>query len=243
LVRRSARRVLVSHVQRFCLEDGPGIRTTAFVQGCPLRCWWCHNPEARPARAEGAVAWSPRELAVYLARDLRFFRASGGGVTLSGGEPLAQAEAVAVLLRALGRAGVHRCVETSGAGDPDAVLRLAPHVDLWLWDVKSIDPVRYAEGTGADVALPLGNLARVLETAATVRVRVSLIRGFNDDDGQVERIADWLSARSRRSPVEVLAGHDLCVRAVRPATVTAARVSEVAALLASRGLDVVEGGG
>lgn len=199
----------VSSIQRFCLRDGPGIRTVVFLQGCPLRCWWCHNPEMRPREHPAASHWETARLVDELERDLRYWRWSRGGVTFSGGEPLAQAGGLAEVLVALGSRGHHRAVETSGAAEPEAVRLLAPLVDLWLWDVKAVDPDAFREATGGDSSLPLGNLGWLLgRTDARVVVRLALVRGFNDG-GEAGRIARWLASQPRRVPVEVLEGHDL----------------------------------
>jgi len=222
--------VLCVHaVQRFCLRDGPGIRTTVFLQGCPLRCWWCQNPETRPARSVDSRIWHAHHLVDFLERDARYWRHSGGGVTVSGGEPLMQAKAVAGLLELLGQRGHHRAVDTSGAvhragalaprpsrGRPEssgscaAIERLAPFTDLWLWDVKCIDTERYQRACGGNLEVSLGNLAWVLaQTDAPVIVRVPLIRGFNDDPRECARIGEWLASLARPVSVEVLPGHDL----------------------------------
>lgn len=200
----------VSHIQRFSLHDGPGIRTTVFTQGCALRCWWCHNPETLPMHASHAIDWDVDALAAALLRDQRWWKGSGGGVTISGGDPLLQAPAVAELLRTMGAQKVHRVIETAGGAPRSHLSQLVEHVDLWLYDVKAIDPERFAEGTGGKASVSLENLVWLLEaTDAEVRIRIPLINGFNADAGQMERIADWIATLPRKVPVEVLAGHEV----------------------------------
>jgi len=203
-----AHRLRVNRVQRFCLHDGPGIRTTVFLQGCPLRCWWCHNPETLAADSPRASAVGPDALLADLARDAAYWAESGGGITLSGGEPLAQADAVAGLLQSAKDSGYHAAVDTSGAGAPDAVRRLAPHVALWLWDLKAVSPRLAAEGTGGDLRDSLDNLAWVLgETQTPVWLRLPLIRSFNTSEAELAAIGAWVAAQPRVPPVQVLPGH------------------------------------
>ena len=200
--------LLVNRIQRYCLHDGPGIRTTVFLQGCPIRCWWCHNPETRAKTSADARLYEVTELAPVLERDARYWARSGGGVTASGGEPLQQAAGLQALLRLLGSRGHHRAVETSGAADSGDVRRIAPHVDLWLWDVKAVSPGTYRKGTGGEVNGPLSNLSWVLKSTETpVTVRVPLIPDFNLDEVELQRIALWLKNQSRLVETELLPGH------------------------------------
>ena len=202
--------IRVSHIQRFCVHDGPGIRTTVFVQGCPLRCWWCHNPETQAMEAAHASDRDEAALANELLRDERWWRASGGGVTVSGGEPMLQAAGVARLLRLLRAGGVHCAVETAGTAPREAFKQMAAAVDLWLFDVKCVDPAAFREGTGGDVRVCLDNLRWLAEhTTGAVRVRVPVIGGFNSDKIAMEDIRAWLDTLPRAVDVELLPGHDV----------------------------------
>jgi len=237
----------VHNIQRFCLDDGPGIRTTVFLQGCPLRCWWCQNPAAQPGMHPRATDWPIPDLADVLERDRRFWTPSGGGVTASGGEPLAQAEALAGLLSELGRRCVHRAVDTSGTVPRDDVARVAPHADLWLWDVKAVDPARHHDATGGDASLPLDNLAWLLDaTDAAVRVRVPLVGGFNADAASLADIGRWIASLPRRVPVELLPGHDIRSDGASPApearraAVGAEQVARARDVLRASGIEVME---
>ncbi len=202
-------KIRVNRVQRCCLHDGPGIRTTVFLQGCPLRCWWCHNPETRAAGpAAGTREVETRVLLEELERDADYWKESGGGVTLSGGEPLAQAAAVLELSGALRKNDRHVAIDTCGSGRPDDVRVLNSLEPLWLWDLKAVTPELAAAGTGEDPAQSLANLAWLLDESETsVAVRVPLIAGFNSDRGELERMSEWLLARGRQVPVEILPGH------------------------------------
>lgn len=198
----------VGRIQRFCLQDGPGIRTTVFLQGCPIRCWWCHNPDLRTGDSSAGVAWPIPRLLEAVTRDVRYWRQSGGGVTLSGGEPLAQAGALRRFLRCLGEAGHDRCVQTSGAVPRHCVEHVADHVDRWLFDLKALEPERFMRGVGGDASLPPANLRWLLSSRSTpVTVRVPLIRGFNAGTDEPRRMGELLESMPRRVTVEILPGH------------------------------------
>ena len=201
-------KLLVNRIQRCCFHDGPGIRTTVFLQGCPLRCWWCHNPETQASESPEATEYEISDLVSILERDARYWGRSGGGVTISGGEPLYQAAALEDLLASLGELGCHRAVETSGAVRADDVHRIDQFADLWLWDVKAVTPATFLEGAGGDVNLVLGNLAWLLESTQTdVVVRIPLIPGFNLEESELAQIAGWLAEQARSVEVELLPGH------------------------------------
>ncbi|MDR0403073.1 MAG: radical SAM protein, partial [Treponema sp.] len=162
------KRGLIFNIQKFSIHDGPGIRTTVFFQGCPLRCAWCSNPESQttesrrfragterrptppeagqpePGRREAGLIkearpYTVRELVAICLEDEVFYAESGGGVTLSGGEVLAQAEFAETLLETLGENGVHRAVETSGFAPAELFGRIAARTDLVLFDIKHHD--------------------------------------------------------------------------------------------------------
>jgi pyruvate formate lyase activating enzyme len=215
-----ARNLQVGRVQRFCLHDGPGIRTTVFLQGCGLRCWWCHNPDLRDATSAAGRSVAVDALAGELQRDARYWRASGGGVTLSGGEPLDQVEGVAELLRLLGRRGHHRCIETSLGVPPERLELVADLADLWLVDLKHAEPRRLEETTGLDMQVYMSNLRRLLETGARVELRVPLIRGFNDTPDHARLAGRLIADLPRALAVRILPGHDLGRRGDRSAAVT-----------------------
>ncbi len=200
----------VHSIQRFCLHDGPGIRTTVFLQGCSLRCWWCHNPKAQAKSCPSTNVWHVDQLLETVERDAPYWRSSDGGITLSGGEPLLQAKAAETFFAEMKRRGHHCTIETAGAAPLSHVQRLAPWVDLWLWDVKSADADVFHRGTEGDVWQVLDNLAWLLnQTEAVVRIRVPLIARFNDDERAQALIADWLVSQRRVAPVEILPGHDI----------------------------------
>ena len=179
----------IFNIQKFSINDGPGIRTTVFFQGCPLRCGWCANPESQnrcAARAErsGEAKLRAREVTVsevmaVVRQDVDFYLESGGGLTLSGGEVLQQMDFAIALLEAAHAEGIHTAVETSGFASPERFRDFLPHPDLFYYDFKHFDPVRHQEHTGADNAVIRENLEQVVRAGKPVAARVPVIPGFN----------------------------------------------------------------
>ena len=191
---------LVFDIERFAVHDGPGIRTVVFLKGCPLRCVWCHNPESqsfepeRMASADGRQppetvgrAMTVGEVMAEVRRDKAFYDHSGGGLTVSGGEPLAHFEFTRDLLAAARAEGIHTAVETSGYAPREVVGALLPLVDLWLWDVKA-HPSRHKELVGGDAEPILENLAFLAAHGAKAVLRCPLVPGVNDSDEALRHI-------------------------------------------------------
>ena len=255
----------IFNIQRFSLHDGPGIRTTVFVKGCPLRCAWCHNPESVDPRPEpmlnagrcigcgaclpvcepgltarldrqGAVPfpgeaclrcgkcavvcptearqmsgekWEVSELLDELRRDSVYHDESAGGVTFSGGEPLASSNAAFVLacLRELKEQGVHTAVDTCGSVKTETLLAAAETSDLVLFDLKIMDPVRHKQATGQGNALILHNLTELLTAGHEVWIRVPLIPGQTSDRKNLLAAAEFLGNQEHIPPVYLLPYH------------------------------------
>ncbi len=192
---------IVFDIVEFSVHDGPGIRTTVFLKGCPLRCSWCHNPEGispepqvlrSPAGERVVGKWyTPSELARLLNRQAAIFRANEGGITFSGGEPLRQARFVAAVIELLD--DVHVVLDTSGYATESDFCLVASRCDLVFYDLKLIDLQLHRMYTGCDNAPILHNL-RVLSTMRIPYVvRVPLIPGVTDTPENLEAIARTVS--------------------------------------------------
>ncbi|MFN8091096.1 MAG: glycyl-radical enzyme activating protein [Vicinamibacteria bacterium] len=289
----------VFDVQRYSLHDGPGIRTTVFLKGCPLACLWCHNPESQSVAPEvlvtaerclscgscvtacehgaplpgdarctacgacaeacpaGARRLAGRETTVgevmrEVLRDRVFYDDSGGGVTFSGGEPLAQPAFLAALLDACRAAGIHTAVDTCGFAPRDRLMDLAPRVDLFLFDVKLVADARHRALTGVPSAPILANLRALAAAGAAVWVRVPVVPGLTDAEADLAATADLVAALPRAPRVSLLPYHRTGVakarrlgRALPELDVEPpprARLEELAALFRERGLVTNIGG-
>ena len=232
------------NIQRFCLQDGPGIRTTLFLKGCPLRCVWCHNPEGQSYDAElmfraekcvgcgrclgfcsarsvdGDKVKVDRTLCTVcgkcverclsdcseicgktedtdtlfgiLKRDAPFFEESGGGITVSGGEPLAQPDGVLRLAELAKEDGVGFAVETSGYCDGEALRKLNDLGALFLYDIKGVDEELHIKNTGVSNEKILRNLEMLADLGADIILRLPLIPGYNDSEEAMSSLAALL---------------------------------------------------
>ena len=259
---------LVFNVQHYSLHDGPGIRTTVFLKGCPLDCWWCHNPEGRSFEPEILVAASrcigcgrckevcvqrkgngngspasrdpshatqcplcgacvaicptgAREIAgtcrsvedvlEELLRDRVFYEESGGGVTLSGGEPLAQAPFAKALLAECRRHEIPTALDTCGFAPREDLLEIAGLSDLVLYDLKLLDDAEHVRYTGASNRLILENLQALGEVHKNIWLRIPIIPGVNDAVEHLEAMARLAASLGGVSQVNLLPYHETAV--------------------------------
>lgn len=249
-------RGLVFNIQRYSIQDGPGIRTTVFLKGCPLRCAWCSNPESQNAHPEiahrnslcvkcGRCADACREMAISvdadtghinrtlctncgecasicvsgalkifgqmvtvedvfeeIKKDTDFYRSSGGGATVSGGEPLFQPDFVASLFSLCRYNGIDTCIETCGYGSRKSLEKLLQYTDLVLFDIKLSKASEHRKWTGKYNTVILRNLNSVVASGVPVILRVPLIPGVNDSDTEVTDIAR-LAVNSLKKPGKI----------------------------------------
>lgn len=195
----------VAAIQHFSVGDGPGIRSTVFLKGCNLHCPWCHNPETispKPQllvyKASGKKISYGRNMTVNavmedVLQDIDFYKASGGGVTVSGGEPLLQSDAAAELCGELQKHGIHTILDTAGNVLWENIETVLPYTDCFFFDWKTPDPHVCANVIGGDFDRIFENLHRLLETGCEVHVRMPFIPGVNDQPEDWQRSADRLN--------------------------------------------------
>ena len=295
---------LIFDIQRFSTHDGPGIRTTVFFKGCPLRCLWCHNPESQSIHPEimfapdkcigcgrcfkacpegairpdvpgrimrekctgcgrcaeacvsGALSLAGRfytidEVVREVEKDSVFYKTSGGGVTVSGGEPLVQYEFVTGLLKACKDRGFHTAVDTCGYVPWKNIEAVLPYTDLFLYDIKQMDPDLHRKITGVGNELILENLVKISRTDIPVLVRVPVIPECTDQQANIEAIAEFLSKLEHKPAVEPLKYHRLggikykklgrtyaCEETLPPGN---DRMEAIRAVFERRGIEVVSG--
>lgn len=203
---------IVFSIEEFAVNDGPGIRTTVFLKGCPLRCAWCHNPEGWNPAPEKVVKKGREEMCGYrigaeelagrLRRDADLFCDSGGGITFTGGEPLLQADFLAEVMELL--PGIHKAVETSGYAPEADFRKVMERADLLLYDIKLVDPLLHKHYTGADNGPILRNLAVLKASGKPFVARIPLIPGVNDTRENMEATAALLLDASGLQRVELL---------------------------------------
>lgn len=256
---------LVLNIMRFSLHDGPGIRTTVFLKGCPLRCRWCHNPESQSREPEllyfedrcihcgDCVLACPQnaleqhlnlapqllhhpqlcrrcgecveacpgaarqllgrwmtvpEVLTEVLKDEVFYEESGGGITISGGEPLQQSDFVEALLAACKGQGLRTVLDTCGFADPAVLRRLSEHVDLFFYDLKLMNSEKHLRLTGVDNDLILKNLKMLAESGSAVAVRIPVLPGVNDDNENFDALSRFLSPLGIRD-IDLLPYHEL----------------------------------
>lgn len=208
----------VLRIERASIHDGHGLRTVVFLKGCPLRCAWCSTPEGQNPRIETAGGatygqiMTVAEVMAEVCRDEVLYFHSGGGVTLSGGEPLLQPDFAAGILEASRRLGINTTLETSLAAPYAALEKLLPHLDTLYADLKHPDSAKHRGYCGAGNEVILGNLQRLARETGGPRlvVRVPLVPGVNDSDEDLARMARFCAGVGVMS-IELLPYHRLGV--------------------------------
>jgi pyruvate formate lyase activating enzyme len=200
---------IVFDIKKFAVHDGPGIRTTFFFKGCPLRCAWCHNPESFEfGQASSKQVKSIDSLVEIALKDQVYYDESGGGVTISGGEPFSQFPQLKSFLQKLKKNWIHTIVDTSGFAELSQVKEIAELTDIFLYDLKIIDSKNHIKYTKQDNSLIIDNLHELIKLDANIVVRIPLIPDITDIDENVEQIIQFLNAQSRKLPVSLLPFHN-----------------------------------
>jgi pyruvate formate lyase activating enzyme len=205
-------RGIIFDIQRAAIHDGPGIRTTVFLKGCPLRCAWCHNPESQnfhPERGKSGKVYgwetTTSDIMRIVRRDIPFYARSGGGITLSGGEPTAQPSFCKELLRKAKQEGISTCLDT--CGHTSYLKEMVPWVDLFLFDLKLFDRSAHQTWTGVDGELIKRNFMMLQEMGCDIIVRSPIVPGVNDTEEHEAMLAS-LERSGNISSVERLPYHD-----------------------------------
>lgn len=187
--------------------DGPGIRFVIFTTGCPLRCLYCSNPDCR--YLENGKQVTVDELIAEIQKYASYMKASGGGVTACGGEPLFQPEFVREIFRRCKELGIHTALDTSGFCKLETAKSVLEFADLVLLDIKSFDPAIYRKVTSVDIE-PTLNLAKYLsEINKPTWIRFVLVPGLTDDPDNIAMLADFISTLNNIERVEVLPFHKM----------------------------------
>jgi len=249
---------VIFDIKKYAIHDGPGIRCTVFLKGCPLRCSWCHNPESwaprpepmyRPVRCvrcgrcvevcpESAITLTEEDIITDAARcrrcgtcltvcpanarqivgrtvcaaeileeiekDLVFYDTSAGGVTFSGGEPLMQPDFLEALLIGCQHLDIHTAVDTCCYAKPGVVRQIAEYSDLFLCDIKHLDPDKHKQFTGVDNALILDNIALLASLGKTMIIRIPVVPDFNDQPSDIEQIGRYIKSLKNIQQIDLL---------------------------------------
>ncbi len=259
---------VIFNIQRFCVDDGPGIRTTVFLKGCPLHCAWCHNPESQQLRPQllyspekcigcGACAVCPKGLHEFsdgahlfhredcidcgvcaehcytealeycghtasvgevlqtVLSDRQFYESSGGGLTISGGEPLLQSEFTLALASEAKAQSIHVCMETSGFCETEPLLKLAPFIDTFLYDFKCWDDDLHKQFVGVSNRLILKNLHILSERGSDIILRCPIIPDVNLCQAHFDSIAQTALENPSVRQIDLLPYHPLGISKYR----------------------------
>ena len=270
----------IFNIQRFCVQDGPGIRTTVFLKGCPLRCIWCHNPESQTVHQE--ILYQPRQCIGCMAcaavcpngchsmtedghvfnrencvrcgacanacpgsalelcgrtvtveevikevkKDSPFYENSGGGMTLSGGEPLAQPQFTLELIKAAKECGLHVCMETCGFAAEEIMKSIAEHVDLFYFDYKLDTSADHEKFTGVSNERILKNLELLNSLGSTVTLRCPIIPDVNFHETHFSSIAALAARLDCITEIHLLPYHPLGIDKAKRMGITPAFADE-----------------
>lgn len=205
-------------IQKFSVHDGPGIRTIVFLKGCFLRCRWCCNPESQEYEiqkmnmANKKVAGrdvTVEEVIGEVVKDYPYYRRSGGGMTLSGGEAFFQPEFAKALFIAAQYQGINTAIETTSCAKWETIKDISPYIDCYMTDIKHIDSQKHKAFTGVSNELILENIKKLSEIRDEIIVRVPVIPTFNDTEEEIIRISEFASSLKAVKQIHLLPYHRL----------------------------------
>ena len=204
-------------IQRYSIHDGGGIRTIVFLKGCPLRCKWCCNPEGQHYNVEkmtlgGKEKFVGQDVTVgeiidIVERDRIYYRRSGGGLTLSGGESLTQPDFAVALLKTAKERGINTAMESTGFADFSVISRYLPYLDLYLMDIKHMNSAKHKEFTSQPNELILENAKKITDAGARLIVRTPVIPTFNATKEEIGEIAKFASSLKGVTQMHILPYH------------------------------------
>ncbi len=191
----------IFNIQKFSVHDGPGIRTIVFLKGCFLRCKWCCNPESQEYKIQTMITNGEEktvgqditvgEVIDKIKKDMPYYRRSGGGITLSGGECLCQIRFAEALLRESKENGINTAIETTGFAEYEVIEKILPYVDTVLMDIKHINSDKHKEFTSQPNERILENARKIAENSKELIIRVPVIPTFNDTVEEIRAIAEF----------------------------------------------------
>lgn len=191
-------------IKKFAIHDGPGIRTTVFFKGCPLRCWWCHNPESMKKiskrdedNCEDSInslvkKYTSENLLKIIKSDTIFYEESGGGVTFSGGEPLIQIDFLEEILKVCKKEDIHTAIDTSGHVPTESFKKINLLTDIFLYDIKLFDDDLHKKYTGVSNKLIKENIEYLSSVGSKVIIRIPLIPDITDTEENLSAISNYL---------------------------------------------------
>lgn len=213
-------RGIVFNIKRFAIHDGPGIRTSIFLKGCPLSCWWCHNPESCKAgiqdlifefKGSKVLGWetTPQQLLEEVEKDRVFFDESNGGVTFTGGEPLMQADFVIEVAELFKRNELHLALDTTGYAKQEKFEKVADQMDLILFDLKHMNDAKHFEYTGVGNQLIMKNLEYLIANKREIHIRFPMMPGLNDDQHNLDEMLEYLNSKNHFKRIHLLPYHKI----------------------------------
>ncbi len=205
----AAHKGYIFNIKRFALHDGPGIRTTVFFKGCPLDCWWCHNPESlKPGGSDGiGKEMTPLQLLEEIEKEVIFYDESGGGVTLSGGEPLMQLPFLEETAKGCRQKDIHVALDTTGCLPPRRFEALTGRFDLFLFDLKLMDDAGHLKYTGTSNRDLLENLSILDREQRPTVIRFPLVPTVTDTEENLAALAGFVSSLKTIRDIDILPYH------------------------------------